>query len=79
LTVAIRLQTDLQEGRSKPQRRSNFDPTSPFTIEDANVGNQIAKQPLPTRLSLCVAAIGSFVPLPRRKQTREKRPNLVAL
>ena len=24
------------------------DPTSPFTVEDANAGNQIARQPLPS-------------------------------
>ena len=47
-------------------------------VEDANVGNWIAKQPLPTRRSLCAAVVGSLVRFQRRSRTREERPALVA-
>ena len=57
---------------------SQNDPTSPFTVEDVKVGNQIAMLTLPTKRLLCTAVIGSRVRFLGHKQPWEGSPDLVA-
>ncbi len=44
MTVAIRPQTDFQEGPCRPHRKTRIDPFRPFKFAKANVGYRNVKR-----------------------------------
>jgi hypothetical protein len=71
---------DIQGVQISTYPRAGIDPTSPFTVEGANVGNQIAKQPLPHDAIIMHCSNWIISPLPETEADEGKRrPDLVFL